>query len=148
MKSVEERFEDKIFYSPDGCWYWTAASSMGYGQFMLNGKSVKAHRLSYEIHKGPVSTELDVLHTCDNSRCVNPDHLYLGNDFDNMRDMIKRGRRNHAIGSRIGISKLTELQVIEIRSQKNPKSTELAKKYGVSRFTIRFIIKRKTWKHI
>lgn len=91
-KSVSERFWGAI-EKTDSCWLWEAGKgSDGYGQFEVNGKKVKVHRYSYEIHKGEIPEGIDVLHTCDVRPCVNPDHLWLGTDADNNRDMREKGR--------------------------------------------------------
>lgn len=87
-----ERFWKKVKKS-EGCWEWLAVvSSRGYGTFSLNYKSVSAHRYSYQLHFGEIPDGLLVCHTCDNPRCVNPDHLFLGTSLDNNHDMIKKGR--------------------------------------------------------
>lgn len=81
------------------CWRWTASTtSFGYGQLnpgWRNAAPVRAHRVSWEIHNGPIPAGLDVLHRCDNPPCSNPDHLFLGTALDNMRDMIAKGRARH-----------------------------------------------------
>lgn len=96
MKTVLERFEEK--YEPvteSGCWIWTAALWSGgrYGCFGYKGKMQSAHKLSLLLYKG-ISTDdkSHVLHKCDNTLCVNPDHLFIGSHTDNMQDMVKRGR--------------------------------------------------------
>ena len=79
-----------------GCWNWTGALSRGYGLLSSRfGKSPhKAHRLSYELHKGQIPEGMVVRHTCDNTRCCNPDHLVIGTQRDNANDMASRGRMN------------------------------------------------------
>lgn len=77
-----------------GCWEWVGSKRRyGYGQVYFNGKSaVKAHRVAWELAYGPVSDGLCVLHKCDNTACINPDHLFLGSQLDNIRDMNLKGR--------------------------------------------------------
>jgi hypothetical protein len=92
--SQDERFW-KYVEKGDGCWTWNGSiGSAGYGQIYYNGKVSKAHRVSYEINKGPIPDGLWVLHECDNPACVNPDHLHVGTAQDNSDEKIKRGRAN------------------------------------------------------
>jgi len=87
------RFFEKV-EKTDGCWLWTGALNVGgYGSFGFGDKRLGAHRFSYEIHKGEIPEGLFVCHSCDVRRCVNPDHLWLGNNAENMKDMYDKGRR-------------------------------------------------------
>lgn len=87
-----DRFWSKVDKSGD-CWVWTAAvSSKGYGRFKLNGKLVSPHRLAWEWANGPIPDGLVVCHECDNPPCVNPAHLKLGTQSQNMLDCVSRGR--------------------------------------------------------
>jgi hypothetical protein len=92
--TAEERFFSKIKKdSKTGCWIWIGSRvSNRYGGMIVNFKHMLAHRYSYELHNGKIKNDLYVCHKCDNGFCVNPDHLFLGTQKDNMDDMIKKGR--------------------------------------------------------
>lgn len=179
-----ERFWSKVDkngpvipYVGTPCWTWIAYKNpLGYGVFNAD-KINSAHRFSYELHYGKIPEGMLVCHKCDNPSCVNPEHLFLGTDKDNMIDRDKKGRRknlrkgdNHfyhihpeksyfsrekfvpkARGEKHGMAVLTEEKVIEIReiySKHEMSFPKLAKKYGVGMTTIWHIVKRDTWKHI
>ncbi len=94
-ETVEERFNKKYLINEDtDCWEWTAAlNNIGYGMFRwATGKMRTAHRASYELHKGPIPAGLSVCHSCDNPKCVNPEHLWAGTMKDNFDDMVSKGR--------------------------------------------------------
>ena len=89
---VKKRFWAKV-NKTDTCWMWVAyIGQQGYGKFRFNGRSTTAHRVSYEIHNGPIPNKLHVCHSCDVKQCVNPDHLWLGTAKDNMADRDAKGR--------------------------------------------------------
>lgn len=152
---ILERFHSKYRVCPEtGCWIWTASvNSGGYGQ-LKNGmgdyKSGRAHVISYVIHRGNIPDNLCVLHRCDNRRCVNPEHLWLGTRRQNTDDMLAKGRWWHPSrkGTANGRSRLTEKQVIAIRDNFNESAKDLAKKYGVGKCTVDDIRERRTWRHL
>jgi hypothetical protein len=95
------RFRGKIRIEPSGCWLWIGATNgKGYGKIQQGrrgGIPLLAHRVSWELHRGPIPDGLMVLHQCDSPPCVNPDHLFLGTGLDNMRDMVAKSR--HRFGT-------------------------------------------------
>lgn len=147
IKPLKERFEDKFIpVTESGCWLWTASvGSRGYGDFRINKKTVRAHRVSYELYIGQIPEGMCVLHKCDIRLCVNPDHLFLGTNANNSADMVAKGRVKR--GAAHGMAKLTEKDVIEIRNSEKLQKV-LAKKHSVSRSHISVIRARKAWKHL
>lgn len=136
------------------CWEWQAAiQERGYGAFGIGKKVYTSHRVSWMLANGEIPEGLHVLHKCDNRKCVNPNHLFLGTNADNVADMDAKGRRrtNPVIGEERHDVQLTENEVIEIfdkhwfqgRSQR-----QLASEYGVSRTVILGVVNCKTWRHL
>lgn len=134
---------------PNGCWVWTASrKERGYGQFYWRGKMHRAHRLAWVLIKGDPG-KLEVAHTCDNRVCVNLDHLFLATHQENMADQVAKDR--HTRGERNFWAKLTDAQVLEIRSLYTGKRGEqaaLARQYGISFGMVTSIVNRRTWRHI
>lgn len=92
----KKRFSGKYKINAEtGCWEWVSTFSKGYGQIRMSGKYLYAHRVAYELFKGPITDGLLVCHKCDNPRCVNPEHLFLGTHRDNVVDSINKGRFKH-----------------------------------------------------
>lgn len=144
--SDEERF-DASYFDTGTCHVWQrAADKDGYGLFTPHGKPIRrAHRFAWERANGPVPKGLFVLHKCDNPSCVNPAHLFVGTNEQNMQDMVDKRRAVH--GEEHPKTTLTVEQVREIRSSAKPYH-ELAIIYGVARGTIWNVRSRRTWKHL
>ena len=153
VKSTEERFLEKMQrMDHDECWLWVSTKDKdGYGIFKLDGRDVKAHRVSWQLSKGSIPPKFLVLHKCDNPSCVNPNHLFLGTPMDNMQDKIKKGRAVYSRGSQLPQAKLLERDVLEIRSiydKGGMTRNQLASEYGVSTTNISMIVNFRTWKHL
>ena len=153
MTNTAERFNryvDKA--APGGCWLWTGAKrNHGYGAMSVGSRrdgtkrAEQAHRISYEIHKGPIPAGLHVCHACDNPSCVNPDHLWLGTPGDNARDRDAKDRVQH--GQRHYAAKLKAADVSEIiRVGRFISQAELARRFDVHPSNISMILSGKRWK--
>lgn len=152
----------------DGCWIWRGVvTSAGYGVIYVRPKNLRAHRVSWHIHFGPIPQGMFICHTCDNPRCVRPDHLFVGSPRANHDDMKRKGRAptdakngsatrpdRVARGERHGVSRLTDAQVIEIRTRYRRGDRHgngaglLAREYGVSKAAVRRIVLRLYWRHL
>jgi hypothetical protein len=156
--NAKKRFEKKFLAEPmSGCWLWEASSGSkkGYGAFYLGGgrnnrTQVNAQRAAWFLYRGDPG-DLHVLHKCDNPACVNPDHLFLGTNADNVHDMDAKGRRRTVSrsaeflrGSDHPISKLTNSDVIAIRCSTDPQA-KLGARFGVSQSLIHRIKTGKSW---
>lgn len=133
-----------------GCWLWTGSvNQWGYGRLGAGREQRSAHRLSYSTFTGPIPSGAPLLHSCDQPACINPQHLRPGTASENMRDMVRRGRRVEQYGERASSAKLTEAAVREIRATANQTTTisALARRFGVDRRTIRFALRGDTWNH-
>lgn len=151
---IEDRFWRKV-KKTKSCWLWIGSKTpKGYGQINKgghNGRCVRAHRLSYEIHHGPIPQGKLVCHRCDNPGCVNPDHLFLSTPAGNTADMMSKGRENPPVGERNGSAKLTCAQILEIRkmyANGEGSMRHIAEIFGVGHDHICRIINRKKWKHL
>lgn len=170
---IEDRFWSKVDKSAGRteCWIWQGPlETNGYGRITDYWDKHLAHRIAYELVKGPIPKGRQVCHSCDNRACVNPKHLWLGSAFDNMQDasakgrMCRNGNPNPKKGSDAPNSKLTAKDVRAIhkaaatyRANPNPKLWRgtnpgtvrgLAEKYGVAPSLIQRIIKGESWSHI
>jgi hypothetical protein len=152
------RFWTKV-EKTSGCWNWTAhVMSNGYGQFGIGKQLFLAHRVAYELTNGPVLDGLFLCHTCDNRRCVRPDHLFPGTAADNAADCKAKGRNGFAWGHKSPYCKLSSEDVADIRRRYvrnyewalrgwRSNSRELAEEYGISHQYVGNLAKKKWRRH-
>lgn len=146
---ADARFWAKVDRASD-CWAWIGAlTTAGYGSLKRGGVVYYAHRISWEMHHGPVPAGQVVCHLCDNRRCVRPDHMFLGSQHDNLRDAAAKGRMER--GEARHSARLTVKTVAEIRNRyargMAPQQV-LAADYGVSQMAISKVVRRETWRHV
>lgn len=137
-RTIETRFLGKV-RKTEACWLWVGGiSTASYGNFHVYGMNWTAHRYAYELYVAKITDASHVLHKCDNRRCVNPEHLYLGTHADNMRDTAIRNRHPPQHGELNYAAKLTNNQVDEIRVTltKGVRGGVIAKLFNVSDATI------------
>ncbi len=149
--TISERFYEKVDAGPGGgCHLWIAGRSrVGYGMFRVRGEQTRAHRFAWTLRNGPIPDGLCVLHRCDRPECVNPAHLFLGTQADNMADMAAKGRARGARGESNSRAKLSRTEVLEIRGLLGVGSSRaVAKRYGVDQKTVLDIKNGKTWRHL
>lgn len=138
------------------CWFWMQNKiPRGYGLVGFGSHNMYAHRLAFELHYGINPEGKLVCHTCDNPSCVNPAHLFLGTQVDNIRDCVRKGRHFSPdvrfFGERNPMSKLKASDVLEIRARYasgNATHKSLSEEYGVSPSMVTNIVTRKAWKHL
>jgi hypothetical protein len=148
--SPQERFMKYVDKTAkNGCWHWIGAIDKGYGKFRIDDKNVYAHRASVLFfHKPNVDfSKLLVCHKCDNTMCVNPDHLFLGTHQDNVDDKMQKGRHVSTKGVDSPHAKLTEENVLYIRDCEKS-AEQLAIEFNVSTSNINAIRSGKRWKHV
>lgn len=147
-----ERMWKMITVSADGCHEYNSRSTLSRGHKLVhhNGSMRLAHRVMWEIVNGEIPDGLLVLHKCDNPKCVNVDHLYLGTYKDNMRDALERGQQRPRRGEEAGAHKLTDSDVraIRIMAGQGISHSDIARMFSVTQQNIRCIVERATWRHI
>jgi hypothetical protein len=150
--SKDGRFELKPIVwelNSNGCWVCVSHKGNRHGrcQIKQNRKSILISHLYWEECFGPIPPGMNILHKCDNPRCINPEHLFLGTQFDNMRDMIKKGRAPIKDGEKNPNRKLTIDQIREIRKMNIAygDNRKIARKYNVTSTTIKNIRNGKLW---
>lgn len=149
---VRGAFEFHVHHEPNsGCWLWAGPSFEkrgGYGCFTMRRAGIvqqRAHRVSWALYKGNIPAGSHVLHRCDNTACVNPDHLFLGDQCGNMTDKVHKGRQDR--GEAHGMAKLTEEEAIAIRNDVR-KYRDIAHDYGVTIMTVSDIKCARSWGHL
>jgi hypothetical protein len=159
MSEYDERFWSKVDKTggPDACWLWTGTPmAHGYGRLRVEGAQRYAHRVAYELTRGPIPKGEGyhgtcVCHTCDVRACVNPAHLFLGSAADNNADRNAKGRQADISGEKNPCAKLTEVSVAQIRASQAAQTTtqrDLARDFGVSTATISMVVNRRVWQGV
>jgi hypothetical protein len=152
-KSLADRFWVHVNrHGPDECWEWQAATERsGYGR--LSGgrrgeKQILAHRFSYQLHNGPIPDGLLVCHSCDNRKCCNPAHLWLGTCAENHADRNRKDRQ--AKGETQGSAKLVASDVVAIRQMKAMGLTlgEIAAMFSLSKNHVSRLVQKQNWRHV
>ena len=148
-RSLEQRITDSYIPEPNsGCWIWVAGiNACGYGTIGVNYKSQLAHRVSYQVFRGSFPKNKKILHRCDMPCCVNPDHLFVGTQADNVRDMESKKRAYHPRGENNGLAKITEADVRMIRADPRGERS-IARSMGLTRAIVRGVKIGRTWGHV
>ena len=144
-------FFSRTTTAPGGCVEWGGSiQSDGYGTATFRSKFWLAHRLAWTLTNGPIPVGMCVCHKCDNPRCCNPNHLFLGSHSDNMADMRRKGRRKGVnTKERNGRARLSEEQVAMIRSlykRGEVRQVDLAARFSISQCMISAIVRGVNWK--
>lgn len=164
IKALKDRNKDPLWIllrfwcyvelpNKNDCWIWSGSvDGSNYGILSVVGEHWRVHRFSYYLYNGRLKRNIQVLHKCDVSNCVNPEHLFTGTQADNIKDMVSKNRhRGGPVGELNHASKLTNKQAQEILSKYKPyvySSTRLGREYGVSHEVILSLVKGRTWKFL
>ncbi len=152
-KPLKERILEKVIISDDGCWNWSGAMyKRGYGQIRIGKRCYRAHRISYEVHVGPIPNGMVVMHLCDNKICVRPSHLRVGTQLENMKDGVskkifsrdEKWAMEHPEKAKLSFDDVVKIR--ELYSTKAFSQEKIGKMFGVHQTSIGFIIRRVHWK--
>jgi hypothetical protein len=146
-----ERVKAQTIINENGCHIFTGSKDdCGYGRISKDGKLTRVHRAVYEKVHGKIANKMVIMHSCDNPACINIHHLSADYQSENIKDMYSKGRGINLAGSKHGMSKIKEADVIEIKKRLSDGDTcvSISKDYGVSEGTIRNIKKGRNWKHV
>lgn len=152
-----QKFWSKVLKGADDeCWEWAGACHpFGHGQVCYGGKVLYAHRVSYEFNIGPIPEGMTVMHLCDNPKCVNPAHLQVGTQAENLKHMRKHGRgftpphRSESVrnkNSKLNPDKVRKIR--ELHANSDLEICDIANRYGVSASCITGVVYGRTWKHV
>lgn len=148
---IKNKLLGNITKNEENCWVWNKSKDKkGYGKTNYKNKIMLCHRLSWLLFNKSLNNNMYVCHKCDNPSCINPDHLFLGTNRDNILDAYHKNRLKLKFGENNKSSKLNYKKIIEIRDlyKKGYTLVSLSNIYHVSSQTIGSIVKRKTWKHV
>lgn len=153
MESIAELFRTRTSTNEAGCIEWNGSRNRGgYGTVGLNGKIMITSRIAWELRYGEIPAGMFVLHRCDNRCCINPDHLFLGTQQDNIADMKRKGRAKSggARGKQLPQTKISEDDARSIRAMyaSGCKQKELAHKFGVTQSAVSMIVTGRNWKYV
>jgi hypothetical protein len=149
-KNLRERFYEKFLVRPKTrCWIWIGSrNKRNYGQMSTRRgcSPVHASRVSWGLHYGEIPRGMFVLHRCDNPPCVNPEHLFVGNQKENVADMLRK--RRGLVGQKNGQAKLNVDEVLAIREMSGKSQQQIAQQFGINQQQVSKIRLRKRWAHL
>lgn len=147
-KPLIEYVNERLIQGAGGCMEWTGHTcTSGYGIVGRRGKLCRVHRVVWEVLRGPIPGGLCVCHACDNRRCANVEHLFLGTNADNVADKVRKGRQHRPIGTRNPKARLTHDQVRTIRADSRVQQV-IADEYGIQQTLVSKIKRGELWSHV